>query len=335
VARPVYAPALVAFVGGSNWHASLSIGSGVAWFPLGPREVYVPAYHASPEYVRNVNITHVNVTNINVTNVNVVNTTYVNRNVPGAVTAVPQAAFVHAQPVSKAAVNVPQQAIASAPVSGMAAPVAPQRESLAATPHTLAPVPHPAAQAFNRTVVAKMTPPPPPVSFAAKQAALVANPGKPLDPAAEANLRRTSVPERAFVKPAVPTNQSSPAAPGLRPARPEILTTHPVAKPIPAPVAPPAPPAKASATVNDRPREAGAVPVERNDRPHKPVPQPPPSPEVRGQPRQASPVKRGNPPQASALEKAYREEKLANPGRGEDKVKGRQPEKKEEEPKPH
>ncbi len=33
--RPVYAPALVAWVG---------VGAGVAWFALGPREVYVPSY---------------------------------------------------------------------------------------------------------------------------------------------------------------------------------------------------------------------------------------------------------------------------------------------------
>src|SRR4029079_18322212 len=38
VARPVYAPALVAFVGVG--------GASVAWFPLGPREVYVPAWRA-------------------------------------------------------------------------------------------------------------------------------------------------------------------------------------------------------------------------------------------------------------------------------------------------
>ena len=35
--RPVYAPALVAWVGGAP--------SGVAWFPLGPRDVYCPSYH--------------------------------------------------------------------------------------------------------------------------------------------------------------------------------------------------------------------------------------------------------------------------------------------------
>ena len=43
VTRPVYAPALVAFVGGSGWQASVRVGAEpVAWFPLGPREPFIP-----------------------------------------------------------------------------------------------------------------------------------------------------------------------------------------------------------------------------------------------------------------------------------------------------
>ncbi|MGC9970715.1 MAG: FecR family protein [Bryobacteraceae bacterium] len=44
--RPVYSPALVAFVGGSNWGVGLSIGRGpaVGWVALGPGEVYMPGY---------------------------------------------------------------------------------------------------------------------------------------------------------------------------------------------------------------------------------------------------------------------------------------------------
>jgi hypothetical protein len=65
VARPVYAPALVAFVGGSNWGISLSIGAAIGWLPLAPFEVYRPYYPASVTYVRNVNITNVHTTVIN------------------------------------------------------------------------------------------------------------------------------------------------------------------------------------------------------------------------------------------------------------------------------
>ncbi len=50
--RPVYAPALVVFIGGPQFSLSVAGGSGyggnVGWFPLGPREVYVPAYRYQP-----------------------------------------------------------------------------------------------------------------------------------------------------------------------------------------------------------------------------------------------------------------------------------------------
>src|SRR5579864_3435328 len=150
VFRPVYAPALVAFVGGNGWSASLAIGGGggVAWFPLGPREVYTPAYHVSTTYVNRVNV--VNVTNVtNVTNVR--NVTYVNQSVPGAVTAVSRNTFTSAQPVQRAAFQVPPSAVASAPVAGMAPAVAP-------TPHSVAPVAssvRPPSSALSRTVMTK------------------------------------------------------------------------------------------------------------------------------------------------------------------------------------
>lgn len=53
--RPVYAPALVVWVGGSNWSFSFSSGPAVGWFPLGPREVYVPPRHFSDRYAYRVN----------------------------------------------------------------------------------------------------------------------------------------------------------------------------------------------------------------------------------------------------------------------------------------
>jgi hypothetical protein len=63
VARPVYAPALVAFVGGPqvSFGVSFTIGgrrppppSG-AWVPLAPREAYIPAYRHSDIYVQRLN----------------------------------------------------------------------------------------------------------------------------------------------------------------------------------------------------------------------------------------------------------------------------------------
>jgi len=45
--RAVYAPALVVFIGGGPGGFSGNVG----WFPLGPREVYVPPYHVSRGYM--------------------------------------------------------------------------------------------------------------------------------------------------------------------------------------------------------------------------------------------------------------------------------------------
>ena len=108
VARPVYAPALVGWIGRPGWSVSVTIGSvpAVGWFPLAPREVFVPAYRTSPAYVRNVNVTHVtNVTNIvNVTTVT--QTRYTYRQVERAVTVVPAAAVTGGAPVERSAVRV-------------------------------------------------------------------------------------------------------------------------------------------------------------------------------------------------------------------------------------
>jgi hypothetical protein len=56
--RPVYAPALVGFVGGgggSGWNLSIGSGPGIAWYPLAPGETWRPVYRASPFYLRSVN----------------------------------------------------------------------------------------------------------------------------------------------------------------------------------------------------------------------------------------------------------------------------------------
>jgi len=68
--RPVYAPAVVSFFGlgvaAGITAAALSSGR-IGWVPLGPNEAYYPAYRASPDYVRRINL--VNVRNINTVNV--------------------------------------------------------------------------------------------------------------------------------------------------------------------------------------------------------------------------------------------------------------------------
>jgi hypothetical protein len=55
--RPVYAPALVAFVVGGGWNVSIGIGSApIGWFPLGPHDIYNPWYRASRGYYHRVNL---------------------------------------------------------------------------------------------------------------------------------------------------------------------------------------------------------------------------------------------------------------------------------------
>ena len=83
--RAYYAPALVAFVGGDNFRLTISGGNvgGIAWFPLGPREVYRPSYPVSRGYFENVNRSNtvVSVTTVNnyYNNVNVTNVIYANQ----------------------------------------------------------------------------------------------------------------------------------------------------------------------------------------------------------------------------------------------------------------
>lgn len=188
--RPVYAPALVAWVGGPHFAVGIGFGGGVSvgWFPLGPREVYVPSYPVSRTYVTNVNVSNtvVNTTVINNyynttvvnKNVTVIHQTYVNQSVAGAVTATTPQAFSTAQPVARNVVRVDAREVATAPVNAFTPSVAPPKQAVLGA--AAAARVKPPAFVQNRAVVAKVTPPPPPVPFARQQQAIQANGGKPL-----------------------------------------------------------------------------------------------------------------------------------------------------------
>src|SRR5260370_6499539 len=195
VVRPVYAPALVAFVGGPRFSLSLSIGGGgggVAWFPLGPREVYVPAYRASPRYVQNVNVTNTTVNVVNVTNVynnvNVNKVTYMHQTNVAAATAVSHDTFVNARPVGLAPVRANPHQLQMAEVQRGVA-VAPARQSIVGTSGP-APVKPPEA-AMSRQDVAKEAPPAPHVSYERQQQVLSSDPGRVPAPQQMDQLRRT------------------------------------------------------------------------------------------------------------------------------------------------
>ncbi len=334
---PVYAPALVVFVGAGG----VGFGGNVGWFPLGPREVYVPSYSVSRVYINRVNVSNTTVSNTTITNVynttivnrttNITNVTYVNRNVAGAVTAVPQHAFVSAQPVARAAVAVNMREMASVPVSSRAA-VAPSRESvLGARANSAGHVAAPPAAVASRSVVAKATPPPPPVPFARQQQALAAHPGQPLERHEVQTLRPANTPAaQPMVKQAPPGKPATPTAgragnqPGNPPnaGRPGQPASTPPAN-QPANAGRPGQPANAP--------PANQLPPARSDRPpsaqpnrNEPAPRPQtPPPSERPQPRTPPPAATGPAPQQHPQPKPQTPEE-----------KKRQDEKREQDEKP-
>jgi hypothetical protein len=228
VARPVYAPALVAWVGGPHFGVSIGIGSGVGWFPLGPREPYIPAYRVSNTYINRVNVTHVtNVTNIT----NVTNVTYVNQRVPGAVTAVSRADFAASRPVARSAVHVPPSAVASAPVTTREMPVT-RQEAFAARRVTNVPVARPSRQILDTPVVTKTAPPAATAPLArpanVHRGPTVYEPAQASRPNQPAPARPQAQPEPAY-RP--PTTYSQPNRPATRAEREPAQRPQPQAQP--------------------------------------------------------------------------------------------------------
>ncbi len=228
--RPVYAPALVAWVGGPHFGVGVAVGgaaAGVAWFPLGPRDVYTPSYHVSERYVERVNVSNTTIVNrtqvtnvynnvyVNKTTVNVTNITYQNQRANNAVTATSQASFTTAQPVGRNQVRVDAREVASAPVTPRTT-VAPQARSFtgAAAPAKA----RPPATLANRNVVAKTAPPPAPVPVAQQMKAVEANGGRPV---ATTQIRANQPqPARENVKVAAPAKTAELPAKGNSVNRP-------------------------------------------------------------------------------------------------------------------
>ncbi len=243
--HPVYAPALVAFVGGGggfHFSASFGGGAGVAWFPLGPGEVFVPAYHVSRTYVNQVNVTN---TVVNVTKVTNVYNTYTTTNINSTtvnriayvnqanVTAVSRDTFVNARSVARNVVAVQPSEIAQAPISHMS-DVEPVRGSVmgAGKPTTVAPPP----VVVNRQVVAQHAPAQPPVPFAQRQDKLLV---RPVAPVTQPVNRPVTPPVSArpvpVNRPEIPINRAEPT-PVERPVQsapqPEVARPQPARAPV-------------------------------------------------------------------------------------------------------
>lgn len=261
---PVYAPALVAFIGGGGF--AIGVGAGVGWFPLAPGEVFVPWYRTSPRYVENVNITNTRVNVTQVTNVynnytvnHVTNVTYVNQTrVANSVTVVNRDTFVNARPVHQNIERVDARQLASAKVTPAAVTeVQPARQSVMGVARPVQA--RPPEQAISRQVVATRQP---------------------------AAINRPAAAAPAFARPAPPPVRTVRAAP---PAQAQPLQRG--ARGGPAPNAGGGRPG-APAPQPNAPENRGAAP-----RPGAPAPQPN-APENRG----ATPPRPGTPGQPTAPE---------------------------------
>lgn len=279
---PVYAPALVGFVGGGGFGVAVSFGSveGVGWFPLGPRDVYVPPYRVDPVYVQRINecdTRYINRTQVTTVynNYTVNHITYVNNytyaNNTRAVTVVNRNTFVNGGRVQQAAIRVDQQQIVHPRVVTTAA-LTPTRTSVVgavARPVRKAPPVRPAAA----HVVTRLKPSP------------RAEPlGKPR-PATNPQLTN-AVLQRSGYSPQLQMAHARAAAsaPARRPA------PAPTAKPVPArPGAPAAPPARPGARPTPA-RPGSPTPARPNTAPTPARPAP-----GRPEPRPATPPARPAP----------------------------------------
>ncbi|MBV8157255.1 MAG: FecR domain-containing protein [Dyella sp.] len=201
--RPVYAPALVAFVGGAGFGVSVGIGAApVGWFPLGPGEIYNPWYRASRGYYTNVNVTNIYVRNnrqVVINNINnhynyfregrpMPNERYFNREAPRAFTAMSRQDFASARNAQQHQMAVDPRRFANAPVMARGADVQPGRASF--VPPRNGNERGQPGSGFNREVVARNAPA---ASFAGRPQGN-ASPGTPRNVPTASNVRMLNGP---------------------------------------------------------------------------------------------------------------------------------------------
>jgi hypothetical protein len=173
-ARPLYSPGFVGWTGQPG-------GANVGWFPLGPRELYVPPYAVSDAYLRNVNTTNTTIANsagiTYAAQSRVTNPRYVNQTTAG-VTEVPQSVFASGQRIPAHSLRLTAAAVATLAVAASAPAIVPAKPSVLGA--GLRRAARPPAALFNRPVVAHTLPPRAPPTFAAQLTAIRANGDRPL-----------------------------------------------------------------------------------------------------------------------------------------------------------
>jgi hypothetical protein len=157
--RPVYAPALVAFIGGGSGGVG-SARPGVAWFPLAPGEAWQPGYRASPVYISNVN-RHIQVQ---------ANATYAHQRRGDALTAISAEDFHRGRPERGGWLRVAGNTLTNAQV----VPPPPMPERSAVVAHQRAAPSHvaPPAEAEIRQVIATSVQPSPAASAQRERASV-------------------------------------------------------------------------------------------------------------------------------------------------------------------
>jgi hypothetical protein len=138
-AHPVYAPAVVAFLGTAGVGLSVadSTGPAVGWFPLAPGEVYWPSYSRDLDYVRNLNLG--NIADVSVIHMEangdppleVFDKHFANRRFAAVV---PRWVFRNGGAVAPALLGLPEQRLQNAPVLMGSPQIGPAERRVAATP---------------------------------------------------------------------------------------------------------------------------------------------------------------------------------------------------------
>lgn len=226
--QPVYAPALVDFIGGVQLIQALLGGSTslgvqnsapVGWFPLGPREAYVPSYSTDRAYYTRLNSS-------NQVQQQALDERWLRaqrreayiagQNAARAnqrfTTVIPSTVFVNSQPVARAALQVSPAQIAAAPVAPVAAPPAPTASLAVAAPATAAPAANTAApKAADPKAEADAK------AKAEAQAKVGANANLPVAKTAVADMptlaKPATTPKPAAPGPKLATAPNTPAAP--------------------------------------------------------------------------------------------------------------------------
>ena len=280
VAYPIYAPALVAWIGGPNFGVSVRIGDRhppVGWFPLAPREVYVPPYRTSRIYRRNLNVTHAPhldpadiTTPARAAQVN----RYANRGVSGALTLVPGDVLLRRQPVAPVARRFDSDRVV--------------REAQRTSPRIEAPI-TPPARAVAPSGGSRTAPPPPGVR------------ARP-DRGDGVRGQRPSLPERrgAVIGPSQPSAPAVPVQPSRRaPSAAQPATPRGAAPRLPRAAEPTAPEGRAvpAPARPVKPVAPAVKPVPPQVRPAEPVRPATPPPRVRARPErdEGSPDPRAEP----------------------------------------